>query len=113
MTNRLDKVNSLLEKEISSIILRDFAFPQAMVTLTYFHATANLIEARAYISVMPDDKADKVIASLNKGIYSVQQKINKRLNMRPIPKIKFIKDEKISEAAKIEKLLEKIKDNWN
>ena len=109
MSNRLEKVNSLLEKEISKIVLRDFNFQEALVTITHIDATANLIEARAFVSVLPEEKTDKIISILNKGVYSIQQKINKLLNMRPIPKIVFIKDEKIKEAARIEKILETLK----
>ncbi len=111
MSNRIDKVNSLLEKEISKIILRDFSFSESLVTVTRVEATANLIEARAYISVLPDQEVDRIVAILNKGVYSIQQKINRLLNMRPIPKIIFVKDEKIARAAKIEELLEKIKES--
>src|SRR3989344_2079122 len=110
MLNRIAKVNSLLEQEISKILLRDFGFSDAMVTLTRVEATGNLIEAKAYISVLPEQKTDKVLGILNKGVYDVQQKINKKLNMRPIPKIIFVKDAIIAEAAKIESLLEKIKE---
>ncbi len=109
MSNRLEKVNSLLKQEVSKILLRDFDFHGALVTLTYMEATANLIEAKAYISVLPDEQADKVITLLNKAVYDIQQKVNKRLNMRPIPKIKFVKDEVIAKAAKIEGLLSQLK----
>ena len=54
--------------------------------------------------------ADKVLATLNKGVYSIQQKVNKKLFMRPIPKIRFVADKKIKEAARVEELLEKIKE---
>jgi ribosome-binding factor A len=110
MSNRIEKVNSLLEQELSNIILRDFHFQGGLVTLTHVEATPNLIEAKAYISVLPEDKSDQAIKLLNKGIYDVQQKINKRLNMRPIPRIKFVKDRAVAEAANIEDLLEKIKE---
>lgn len=120
MSNRIEKVNSLLEREISKIILRDFDFHGAMVTLTRVEATPNLIDAKAYISVLPsasalssggtmEEKSDKIIKILNSGVYAVQHKINRLLNMRPIPKITFVKDEVIAKAAKIEGLLEKIK----
>ena len=109
MSNRIDKVNSLLEYEISQIILRDFSFADALATLTHVDTTGNLIEARAYISVFPEDKTDTIVKILNKGVYEVQQKINKKLNMRPIPKIIFVKDEKIKEAARVEELLNTLK----
>ena len=108
-TNRLEKVNSLLEHEISKIILRDFYFEGSMVTLTHVDSSANLIEAKVYISVFPEKNVDKVVEILNKGAYSVQQKINKLLRMRPIPKIKFVKDETISRAGKVEGLLSQLK----
>ncbi|TSC94635.1 MAG: ribosome-binding factor A [Parcubacteria group bacterium Licking1014_1] len=112
MINRIQKVNSLLKREISKILLRDFDFSfEILVTLTRVEATPNLIEAKTYISVFPDKEADKIIAILNKNVFGIQQKINKILKMRPIPKIKFIKEKNISEASKIEELLNKIKDN--
>jgi len=108
-TNRIDKVNSLLEKEISNIILRDFYFENTVVTLTRVQATANLIEAKVYISVLPEEQLEKVVGVLNKGAYSVQQKINKMLNMRPIPKIIFVKDTLTKNASRVEELLESLK----
>ena len=120
MSNRIEKVNSLLEHELSAIMARDFNFPNTLVTLTHVDATPNLIEAKAYVSILPsaaalssgvtmDDKADQIIRALNNNVYDVQQKINKKLNMRPIPKIKFVKDGHIAEAARIEELLEILK----
>lgn len=111
MSNRIEKVNSLLEQEISKIILRDFYFSEALVTLTHVDSSANLIEAKVYISVFPDEKIDKIIEILNKGVYSVQQKINKRLKMRPIPKIKFVKDNELVKAGKVEELLGQLKNS--
>lgn len=107
-SNRIQKVNSLLEQEISKIILRDFYFSETLVTLTHVDSSANLIEAKVYISVFPDAKIDKIVEILNKGTYSVQQKINKLLRMRPIPKIKFIKDKELIEASRVEELLNDI-----
>ena len=106
MSNRLEKVNSLLEHEIGKILLRDFAFsPEILVTLTRVETTANLIEAKAYVSVFPEPKAESIILALNKSVYDIQYKINRTLKMRPIPKIRFVKETEISKAAKIEELL--------
>lgn len=109
MSNRIEKVNSLLEHEISKILLRDFDFSGSMVTLTRVEATANLIEAKAYISVLPEDKSNEIIKTLSKEVYQVQHKINKLLNMRPIPRIIFVKDNQIASASKVEELLGKLK----
>ena len=111
MSNRIQKVNSLLEHEIGKILLRDFAFsPEILVTLTRVETTSNLIEAKVFISVFPEIKSDGIIRALNKSVYDIQFKINRTLRMRPIPKIKFIKETEISKAARVEELLEKAKD---
>lgn len=110
MNNRIEKVNSLLEHEISKIIQREVAFPEGVLaTLTHVEATGNLIEARVYISVLPEEKGSEVLEILNKEVYDIQQKINKKLNMRPIPKIIFVIDRKEAEAGKIEEILEQLK----
>ena len=105
------KVNSLLEHELGKILLRDFAFsPEILVTLTRVATTANLIEAKAYVSVFPETKSAGILNALNKSVYDIQYKINRTLRMRPIPKIKFVKETEISKAAKIEELLFKAKE---
>jgi len=110
MSNRVEKVNSLLRDEISKIIFRDFAFsPEILVTLTRVDCSSNLIEAKAYISVFPEDKADGIIRMLSKNVYDVQYKINRTLRQRPIPKIKFVKETAISKAGRIEELLSGLK----
>lgn len=116
MSNRIQKVNSLLEQEISKIILRDFYFPETLITLTHVDSSANLIEAKVYVSVFftgkeggSDEKMDKIVAILNKGAYTVQQKINELLRMRPIPKIRFIRDKELIKADRVEGLLAKLK----
>lgn len=106
MSDRVDKVNSLLQHEIGKLLLRDFAFsPEILVSITRVETTSNLIEAKVYISVFPEAKADGIVNALDKSVYDIQYKINRTLRMRPIPKIRFIKEKEISNAAKIEELL--------
>ena len=109
MSNRLEKVNSLLQKEIGKIILRDFDFSGRIVTLTHVNTTPNLIETRVYISVFPDTTVNQVIKTLNSAVVVIQQQVNKKLNMRPIPRIIFIKDDEIKQASRVEEILETLK----
>jgi len=117
MSNRVDKINSLLRDEISKILLHDFSFsPEILVTLTRVVCSSNLIEAKAYISVFASPKsadesglADKIIKILNNHVYDVQYKINRALRQRPIPKIKFVKETEISKAGRVEELLGQLK----
>ena len=103
------RVNQLIKKEISQIILREINFPKDfLVTVTRVETSANLIQAKVYISVLPINKNSQVLEILNHQIYDLQQKLNKRLKMRPIPRIIFVQEKKTQEAGRIEELLEKI-----
>lgn len=109
MVSRVEKVNSLLQREIGQILLKEFQFGESLITLARVETTANLIQTRVYISVFPEEKNAEIIKTLNRRVYEIQSKINKLLNMRPIPKIIFVEEVQISEAAKIEAILEKLK----
>jgi len=109
MTHRIKRVNELLKEEIGSLFLKEINLPDCLTTITRVEVSPNLQQARVYISVMPEEKKEEVFKVLNKSIYNIQQELNKRLNMRPVPKIMFKKEEKTKQAARIEELLEKIK----
>lgn len=110
MANRIPQVNQLLKKELSKIILKEMEFPRnVLVTLTKVESIPNLQEARAYISVLPEKEGPKIIDILNKRIYHLQQILNKRLKMRPAPRIIFLPEKETVEAGKIEEILERLK----
>jgi len=106
---RVPRVNQLIKKELNRIILREIDFPKdALVTITRVESSSNLIQVRVYVSVMPENKTGQVMSILSRDIYSIQQGLNKRLRMRPIPKIIFVEESTVREAAKIEEILEEI-----
>lgn len=110
MSKRIQRVNQLIKKEISQIILREIEFPKdILVTVTRVETASNLIESKVYVSVMPEEKTSKVFQILNRQVYELQQKLNQRLQMRPIPRIKFIEEKETKEAGKIEEILERLK----
>jgi len=110
VSNRIPRVNQLIKEELSQIILKEIEFPQdVLATITRVETSANLIESNVWISVLPEEKLKRILEILNKNIYFLQQKLNKRLKMRPIPRIKFLKERKTAEAGKIEEILEGLK----
>jgi ribosome-binding factor A len=111
MVERVDKINSLLEHEVGKILLKEFYFPGTMITLTHVDTSANLIEAKVYISTFPEARLEEIVEILNRNIYGVQYQINRTLRMRPIPKLRFVKDKELAKVGKIEELLVKIKED--
>lgn len=112
MTKRIERVNQLIKKELSRIILREIDFPDnVLVTLTRVDTSPNLIETKVFLSMMPENRAADILKILNKTIYGIQQALNKRLKMRPIPKIIFYQEKETPKAGRVEEILERIKSN--
>lgn len=109
-SDRILKVNELIKQELGNIILKEMEFPKDMlVTVTRVETSSNLIQAKVYISTIPISQLPKVLQILNKKVFDIQQVLNKRLKMRPIPKIKFTEEKETKRAEKVERLLEDIK----
>ena len=110
ITERILKVNELLRQELGIVLLREFDTPEnTIVTLIKVDTSPNLQQAKIYISVMPEGESAKVLKLLSQEVYEMQQALNKRLNMRPVPRIEWLL-EKTGRAQAIEEILDKIKE---
>ena len=110
MSRRINRVNDLIQEELSKILLKEVEFPKdTLVTLTRADCAPNLSTTKIFISVIPNSQLDKVLRILNRRIYDIQQSLNKCLNMRPIPRIIFYKEKQTTEAARVEEVLERLK----
>jgi ribosome-binding factor A len=90
MPKRVEQINELVKRELSQIILREFASPEnTLITIMNVDTALNFQSAKIQISVIPESRADAVMKDLNQKIYSIQQTLNKRLKIRPVPKIIF------------------------
>jgi ribosome-binding factor A len=110
MTNRIAKVDKLIKEELGKIIQNDIEISKnTLITITRVKTLPNLSQSFVYISIMgPEEK--EISEILKNKIYNIQQHLNKRLHMRPVPKIVFKLEKEIEKAARIEELLEKIKE---
>jgi len=110
MSFRHQRVKELLKRNIDSILLKEVQLPKDIfITVTKVEANMKLSDADVFVSVIPDKEAKDAVAFLNKNVYNIQQQINKKMQMRPVPKIRFVDDKIPSEAAKIERILYEIK----
>jgi len=110
MTKRIQRLNQLIKEELGKILLREGDFPKGIfITITRVETLANLSEAKVWISVLPEVQAEKIVKILNKRVYFLQQKLNKILKIKFVPKISFWIETKTKEAARIEEILERLK----
>ncbi len=95
---------------MGKIFLRELDFGKnVLITITEVDASGNMQLADIKVSVYPEKELKKILGFLSKNIYKFQQELNKRMKMRPVPKINFYADVRTRGAANVEELLEKIK----
>lgn len=108
-----ERVASDFRKEISNILLteskdKDFK----LVTITYVKVTNDLSFAKVYFTTL-DDNADrkKIEKDLNKAAGFFRSELANRLDIRHTPELKFVYDESIEYAKKIESIINEINEN--
>ena len=106
---RVKRFNELIKIELGKIIF-DFldVKPGVLVTITRVITAPDLFSAAIFISVYPDSNAKETFNKFNRLIYQIQQLLNKKLKVRPVPKIIFKRDTNPEEAGQIEELLKNI-----
>ena len=114
MNQRILKVNKLIKQEVGKIILIEADFPRDIIlTITKVKTSQDLRYADVFISVLPSDKEIEVMELLKEDIYFIQQKLNQRLHMKPLPRIKFVIDKSGEDVERIAELIRKSEVNSN
>ena len=63
-----------------------------------------------YGFILSSKRREEVLKTLKRKVFFVQQKLNHRLRIRPVPKIEFMEEGKTEQAGRVEELLKKVKD---
>lgn len=105
---RVEQVENLLREVVAGILLRDFPSPAGtMVTITRAAVSPDLFHATIYISVLAQDAVGEgqVLEDLTRAAGEIQFTLNRKLRMRPVPRITFALDQNEKRRERIEKLL--------
>jgi ribosome-binding factor A len=100
---RSQRVEKLIREELSKILVREFEFPGALVTVTEVQVDKKMDNAKAMISVIPSIAKESALHTLNKDIGRVQHMLLKKINIKPMPRISFALDYGMENAAQVEK----------
>ncbi|MBI2063121.1 MAG: 30S ribosome-binding factor RbfA [Candidatus Yanofskybacteria bacterium] len=109
MSDRLKKLNDLLRDEVAKILLIELEKDDGiLVTVIGADVSPTLEHATIKISIFPTVKENQILEKIKKRIYQIQQLLNKRLTMRPVPKIRFEVDRSEEHANKIDEMLKNL-----
>ena len=115
MTSRRQrKVAELLHEEISQLIQYDTQDPRlGYITVTGVDVSADLRLAWVYITVLGDDaNIQNSLKGLENAAGYFRHALRETLSLRFIPELKFKVDNSLEHGARIENLLDTIKEEY-
>ena len=113
LSQRQLRVGELIKQSLGQIFLRDEAkiptFDTTSITVTEVRMSPDLKNARAYVIPLGGKDTDKIVNILTEFSYLVRKVLAKKIDMKFLPKVHFVKDNSFDYAEKIEKLIQKNK----
>jgi|TARA_B110000285_G_scaffold108739_1_gene123463 ribosome-binding factor A len=107
MSQRLDRINELLRREISTVVQRDFEFGGALVTVSGVDITQDLREAKVFVGVLGGYGA-KVIEQLTQRRALIQSRVAKRVVLRCTPRLDFRLDTSAARGVDMINVLDEV-----
>ncbi|MFP4465624.1 MAG: 30S ribosome-binding factor RbfA [Candidatus Goldiibacteriota bacterium] len=107
---RKQKLESLLKRELSIIIMREVKDPRvSFVSVHEVSLTNDLKTAHVYISIMGSrEEKQKTFKGLSKAAGFIKSVIGKNIRLKYIPDIKFAMDEKMEQKDNVLKILKNL-----
>jgi len=109
--DRIDKINKLVKREISSILQQEFQDPRLMmVTILNVEVTRDLRSARIKYSFLGDQRQLKEVAqSLHKLSGYIRKLLGASMQTRNTPRLEFIYDKSVIHSVGVEQVLEELR----
>ena len=105
--SRMDKIDSILMRELSTIILQELNDPKlGFPTVTGVDVAPDFSNAKVYVSFLGKNyKKRDGIDTLRRAKGHIKSSLAKKVNMRKIPDLTFIVDDSLDKDERIEELL--------
>lgn len=110
MSRRTERVNELLRDHISTILARDINDPRidGIVTITAVETSRDLAHARVWVSVTGgQESARRTLQGLRSATGFLQRSLMS-LGLRRTPELRFVIDDTIARADRINQLLDSV-----
>ena len=103
------RVGELIKQSLGQIFLRDEAkvpnIDTKNITVTEVRMSPDLKIAKAYVLPLGGENANEIIKTLKEFSFVIRKVLSKKIAMKFLPKIIFVKDESFDYAEKIENLI--------
>ena len=113
---RIDRVSSLLKKEITMIILNDLQGEinnYSFISITRIEISSDFQYSKIYVKSGDNQEINKIVDNLNMVKNNIRHILSNRIDMRRVPEILFKEDKVMEKGLNVLKILDKIRENKN
>ena len=108
MKHRLLRVNELLKRELSALLVREMTFENLLVTVNQVDVTPDLKSAHVYVSVLGEEGRKDVLPKLEANRAALQADLSKHVVLKYTPHLVFHLDDSIERGARVLEILQEI-----
>ena len=111
LSQRQLRVGEMVKQALGMIFIRDEAkipnLDTKHITVTEVRMSPDLKTAKAFVLPLGGKNANEIIDILKEFSFIVRKTLSKKISMKFLPKLLFVKDESFEYAEKIENLIKK------
>jgi len=105
-TNRTQRIGEQIRRELADLIVRDLRDPRiGMVTISDVDVSPDLAHAKVFFTVIGAPAADAA-EGLNAAAGHLHHLLFKRLQMRTVPRLRFLHDASVEHGFEIDRLID-------
>jgi len=111
MSRRTERLNNLIQEELSDLIRRNVKDPRlgCFLTVTRVETSPDLQHAKIFISVMGNDEEKRnAMAGQDSAAGFLYRELKGRLSLRHTPQLAFHRDDSIEQGARILGIMEDV-----
>ena len=111
MAHRIERVNTLIRKEISELIQRELRDPRldSFVAVTEVSTSPDLRYAKIFISSIGGKQdEEKILGVLNAATGFLRTELAKKVRLRRMPELSFSWDDSIEHGDRILRLIDEV-----
>ena len=110
-SKRINRISEEVKRTISDIVQNELKDPRipSITSISHVEVTNDLSYANVYVSVLGNDfDRDEAIEGLNSAKGFIKKELSKKIKLRAMPELIFIKDESIEKALELDKLIDEV-----
>ena len=114
VTQRQLRVGEMIKQALGMLFIRDEAklpLSTKEITVTEVRMSPDLKTAKIFVMPLGGKEADDVVAKLKEFSFVIRKVLSKKIVMKFLPKLYFVKDNSFDYAEKIERIIKQNKEN--